>query len=156
MRKLTALSIQISFSKTSSEKLHAQINNRWLLKQQFGRSPERYWLHKDSSIWVTPLSQCLVTQYTVLNLGKNWVTGFKFLKSFSMIHLCSHHHKWPHWLHFLGRFMWNAESKTWGIAQIHGFLHVIYLSSILLPPTSVLSNMTNISHISTPIIFSLR
>lgn len=149
---LTVLSIQISFSKTSSEKLHAQINNRWLLRQQFGRSPGRYWLHKDSSIWVTPLSQCLVTQCTVLNLGRNWVTGFRFLKSFGMIRLYSHCHKWPHWLHLLGRLMWNAESKTWGIAQIHD----IYLSSILLPPTSGLSNMTNISHISTPIIFSPR
>lgn len=153
---LTALSIQISFSKTFSEKLRAQINNRCLLRQQFGRSPERYRLHKDSSVWVTPLSQCLVTQCTVLNLGRNWVTGFRFLKSFSMIHLSSCCHKWPHWLHLLGRFMWNAESKTWGIAQIHGFLHGIYLSSILMPPTSVLSYMTNISHISAPIIFSLR
>lgn len=149
---LTALSIQISFSKAFSVKLHAQINNRWLLRQQFGRSPGRYWLHKDSSIWVTPLSQCLVTQRTVLNLARNWVTGFRFSKSFSMIHLYSHCHKWPHWLHLLGRFMWITESKAWGIAQIHGLLH----GSILVPPTSVLSNMTNTSHISTPIIFSLR
>lgn len=36
---LTALAIQISFSKTFLEKLQAQINNRWLLSQQFESSP---------------------------------------------------------------------------------------------------------------------
>jgi len=157
MRPLAVLSIQIHFSKTFSEELHAQSNNRWLLRWQFGSSPERYHLHKDLSVWVRGLSHCLVTQRTMLNLGRNWVTGFRFSKSFRAIHFSSYcRKKWPHWLHLPASLTQNAESKTQGTAQTHGFLYDIYLSSILLPPTSVLSNMTNISHVSTPIIFSLR